>query len=71
MRFRKQKQSTKHAKYHQALFRETSCNFVDRFLGLTLSYLSLAPLGTSSVKVAITGLSFSPTEAASNIPCDS
>src|ERR1043166_4233381 len=35
------------------------------------SYFNRAPLGTSSVKVAITGLPASPTEAASSIPCDS
>ena len=38
---------------------------------LEFTYFSLAPFGTSSEKVAITGLSFSPTEAASNMPCDS
>ena len=34
-------------------------------------YFNLAPLGTSSAKVAITGFPSSPTEAANNIPCDS
>src|SRR6266404_8404422 len=35
------------------------------------SYFNLAPFGTSSAKVAITGFPSSPTEAANNIPCDS
>ena len=35
------------------------------------SYFNLAPFGTSSANVAITGFPSSPTEAANNIPCDS
>jgi hypothetical protein len=35
------------------------------------NYFNLAPFGTSSANVAITGFPSSPTEAANNIPCDS
>ena len=38
---------------------------------LRAAHFSLAPFGTSSVKVAITGRPSGPNEAATTIPCDS
>ena len=53
------------------LWRSHLFAYLSALIEAPIAYFNLAPLGTSSPNVAITGLPSSPTDAANSMPCDS